>query len=81
MKVMFFAQLREKLGSTDTEVDVVLPCSVAQLRLVLSEMFPQYKTDFIQGKALVAVNQTLSDEMQMIQQGDEVAVFPPVTGG
>jgi molybdopterin converting factor subunit 1 len=81
--VLFFARIREQLG-----VDrLSLPLSdtgltVAQLR---QQLIAAHGGDW--GKVLTAnniiksVNQTVSDDTQVLVDGDEVAFFPPVTGG
>ena len=81
MKVLFFAALRERLGCVQTEVDIALPASVAQLRSALTEAFPQHAESLANGRSLAAVNQMLVPDDAAVNAGDEVAFFPPVTGG
>ncbi|WP_430460452.1 molybdopterin converting factor subunit 1 [Thalassolituus sp. LLYu03] len=81
MKVLFFAALRERLGCAQTEVDVALPASVAQVRNALITAFPQHAERLASGRSLAAVNQMLVQDDAAVNAGDEVAFFPPVTGG
>ena len=83
IRVLFFAALREQLGTAAEEVE--LPSSVttvAALREHLMQRGGAYEKVF-GGRALVrvAVNQDMVQPGARIQAGDEVAFFPPVTGG
>lgn len=85
LKVLFFGQLRELLQTDQLAVDMQeLDNSIknvgdlrAYLRLK-GELWDEY---LVNSRSLVAVNQTMSDELTPIQDNDEVALFPPVTGG
>ena len=83
VKLLYFARLREDLG-TSTE-DLPLPAdvaTVASLRAHLMARGGAWATVLANGKALrVAVNQEMADPATPIKAGDEVAFFPPVTGG
>ena len=83
VKVLYFASIREKLGK-DAE-DLELPAGVATiagLRSYLQRLGSSYENAFSK-KALLraAVNQDMVQGEAAIRAGDEVAFFPPVTGG
>ena len=83
LKILFFAGLREQLGTSSEEIE--LPASVstvAALRSHLRARGGAYEKAFAD-KALVriAVNQDMVPPSARIKPGDEVAFFPPVTGG
>lgn len=83
VKVLFFAALREQLGTAAEEIE--LPAgvsSVAGLREHLRGRGGAFEKAFSE-KALVrfAVNQEMVSLVKPIKQGDEIAFFPPVTGG
>ena len=83
VKLLFFASLREQLGTPGEEVE--LPSgvtTVAALREHLIQRGGAYGKAF-GGKALVraAVNQDMVQPSARLKAGDEVAFFPPVTGG
>ena len=83
VKVLFFAGLREQLGTPGEEVE--LPggiTTVGGLRAHLKSRGGAYET-VLSEKALVraAVNQDMVQQTAAIKAGDEVAFFPPVTGG
>ena len=79
MKVLFFAALREQLGYQQLNLQAD---NVAELRQQLQQRWPQYAAELSSEQALVAVNQALcNDEELTLQDNDEVAFFPPMTGG
>ena len=79
-KVLFFAQLRERLGCDTVQLDAQ-GMSVRELRQVLAKRDERWRTWLLDKDVLVAVNQTLVDDNTALSTGDEVAMFPPVTGG
>ena len=79
VKVRYFASIREALGAGE---DVGLVPTVAALRDHLIASSPAHAQALARGKALrCALNQALTDESHALRDGDEVAFFPPVTGG
>ena len=80
IKVLFFAQLREQLQCSELMVSENLD-TIAQLRDFLIKQYPHWKKFLSDEKLLIAVNQTIAKISQPVQSGDEVAFFPPVTGG
>ena len=82
IKVLYFARLRESLGTAEESLDVRDGINVADLMAVLAARGGQWQQEF-DGCKLVraAVNQALVSNDAQIRAGDEVAFFPPVTGG
>jgi molybdopterin synthase sulfur carrier subunit len=83
VKVLFFAGLREQLGTSAEEVDVpAAVTTVAGLRSHLVARGGAWQAALAEGKLLrMAVNQDMAKPTAAIRPGDEVAFFPPVTGG
>jgi len=83
VKVLFFAGLREQLGTPGEEIE--LPggvTTVGGLRQYLSKKGNSWKNALAEGKLVrMAVNQDMVQPGAPIKAGDEVAFFPPVTGG
>jgi molybdopterin synthase sulfur carrier subunit len=83
VKVLFFAGLREQLGTPGEEID--LPAgitTVGGLRGYLSEKGNSWKGALAESKLIrAAVNQDMVQQGAAIKAGDEIAFFPPVTGG
>lgn len=83
IKVLYFARLKESLNYSTEEM--ALPSSVKtilQLKAHLSNRGDIWANIF-SGKQVVraAINHALVDDSEVIKSGDEVAFFPPVTGG
>lgn len=79
--VLFFAQLREQLKTDKVTLELSTPCTVAEIQQAIVAQHPEWK-DFIEGRTLLtAVNQTMVERDHKVNETDEVAFFPPVTGG
>ncbi len=81
IKILFFAQLREMLELESLDFDLPNEISVAQLKKQLAAKGGRWQLMFAEQEVLVAVNQVISDDDYVLKAGDEVAFFPPVTGG
>jgi len=81
IKVVFFAALREQLACSELTVSSEDVTTVADLKCQLANKNEQWQTLFGNTSLLSAVNHELVDSEQVIKSGDEVAFFPPVTGG
>jgi molybdopterin synthase sulfur carrier subunit len=82
IRVLYFAGLREALGQSAEEL--VLPddvCNVGALRARLCARGGVWSALESNANLRVAVNQKMADTGVQVHDGDEVAFFPPVTGG
>jgi molybdopterin synthase sulfur carrier subunit len=83
VKILFFAGLREQLGTGAEQLE--LPpgvATVAALRAHLMLRGGVWLAALAEKRALrVAVNQDMAQPGTPVKAGDEVAFFPPVTGG
>jgi molybdopterin synthase sulfur carrier subunit len=81
--LLYFAGLRESLGCS--REDFALPSgnsTVAMLVDKLRSRGDRWTDAFAAGKTWrVAVNQRMADLATPVKPGDEIAFFPPVTGG
>lgn len=81
IKVLFFAKLREALDCEQCSV-ALESASVAELRAKLIEQGGErWERELTAKNILCAVNQRLARDDQQVTRGDEVAFYPPVTGG
>ncbi|RLV60740.1 molybdopterin synthase sulfur carrier subunit [Parashewanella curva] len=80
--VLFFAQVRERLGCAQIEVPFNDEVTTAEsLRQHLAQRDEKWQQVLIADKLLVAVDQTMCDWQTPLTDNSEVAFFPPVTGG
>ncbi len=83
VKVLYFASIREKLGKGAEEIE--LPAgiaTVAGLRAHLQARGGAWAEALADSRLLrTAINQDMAPPAAAIKPGDEVAFFPPVTGG
>lgn len=83
VKILYFASLREKLGRDAEEIE--LPAGVATVAALRSHLRARggiYENVFAENILMrAAVNQDMVQPASAIKAGDEVAFFPPVTGG
>jgi molybdopterin synthase sulfur carrier subunit len=83
VKVLFFAALREQLGNSSEDIE--LPSGVATVAALRSHLVSRggaWQSALAEGKLVrMAVNQDMAKPSTAIKAGDEVAFFPPVTGG
>ncbi|GAD91316.1 MULTISPECIES: molybdopterin synthase sulfur carrier subunit [Vibrio] len=80
IKVVFFAQVRELVGQDEVLIDKQ-SASVNEIRQQLITRGDKWALALESGKLLAAVNHTMSPLDTLVKAGDEVAFFPPVTGG
>ena len=80
MRVLFFARFRERLNCAELEL-AVAPPSLVSLKQQLAERGERWAEVMAAETLLVAVNQTMIHGDVALAAGDEVAFFPPVTGG
>lgn len=79
--VLFFAHLKETLDCERLQVEASQADTVAGLRVKLGDKGPLWLKNLGCGSTMVAVNQAMANEQTSLKAGDEVAFFPPVTGG
>jgi molybdopterin synthase sulfur carrier subunit len=83
VRLLFFAALREQLGRPSEEIELPAGVStVGALREHLRARGGEWERVFAANRAVrAAVNQDMVQAQAAIKAGDEVAFFPPVTGG
>ncbi|MCX8501362.1 MAG: molybdopterin converting factor subunit 1 [Alphaproteobacteria bacterium] len=83
IRLRYFARARVQMGRGGDEFEVSgSVASLGELIAHLQESSPQHRELFAsQTNLKFAVNHRFADLAQPIAAGDEVAIFPPVTGG
>ncbi|KAA0444710.1 MAG: molybdopterin converting factor subunit 1 [Candidatus Thioglobus sp.] len=79
MNILYFASLKEelKVANEVIELDAGSNMSVADLKSLLAEKYGEQHFSNI----LCAVNHTIAQDSDALKNHDEVAFYPPVTGG
>lgn len=80
IKLMFFANLREGLGTGAINFEYAGEKTVADVAQELVARGDKWRLLEDSG-LLCAVNQSICDRSARVHDGDEIAFFPPVTGG
>ena len=83
IKVLYFARLKEAVNYSSEDIDLPeVIKTITALKNYLSQR-GEIWANLFDGKQVVraAINHALVDDLASIQAGDEVAFFPPVTGG
>lgn len=81
IKLKFFASIREAIGHAD-ESHETSAITIAALRDELIARGGAYAEVLARGKAVrAALSHVMRDESAELEEGAEVAFFPPVTGG
>ena len=86
IKIYFFGSLREQLNTAEinlSENDLAIdkPSTIGELRQLLQQKSTAWQLALADNNVLFAVNQLLACENTRVNDGDEIAFFPPVTGG
>lgn len=79
VKVLYFSSLRDRAGLNAETIDLPAAASVADLKRRLAELHAGLAAAL--SSVLVAVNQEFAFAADSLADGDEVALFPPVSGG
>ena len=81
MKVLvrLFAAAKEIVGRRELVVELPPGSTAADLFEHLKEQFPRLKE--LQGSLILSINREYADRERSLEEGDEVALIPPVSGG
>ena len=80
VRLLFFGAARDAAGGSDeTQLSVNAPATVASAFAEVLDAYPELRR--FGRSLLVAVNQEYASPDEAVRDGDEMAVFPPVSGG
>ncbi len=79
VRVLYFATLRDLAGAKEEQVGVPDGSTVADLKGLLTKKHPDLA--LARTSMLVSINREFAFEEDTLHDGDEVAIFPPVSGG
>jgi molybdopterin synthase sulfur carrier subunit len=83
IKILYFARLREHLGTAGEEIPPLDgPTTVGDIAALLRQRDGVWSEVLGESETIMAaVNQEMARPETPVEDGDEVAFFPPVTGG
>jgi molybdopterin synthase sulfur carrier subunit len=80
--ILYFASLREQLDCSNESLELVGIATLGELKRSLAERGGVWREAFTAQTALLSsVNQQMASDDTPISELDEIAFFPPVTGG
>jgi len=81
--ILYFASLAETLGLKSEQIELPVDCKTVDelVKLLIARGEPFADAFGGSTRILVAINQEMSEPTADITNTDEVAFFPPVTGG
>ena len=79
IQVFFFAVLRNKAGVKQTKLKIPSNTSISEFKKIVVEKFPNIASSM--ESTLISVNKEVAFEDDIIPDGAEIALFPPVSGG
>jgi molybdopterin converting factor subunit 1 len=77
VEVRFFARCREIVGAKQKELELEDGMTLKDLKELLMQEYPELKNLNL----IVSLNHTYADPEATLNDKDEIAVFPPVSGG
>lgn len=78
IKIRYFGQFRDFTGKQEEVLETKKGITVKEIRVQIRDIYPKIAT---KNEVLVAVNGSFVSLDQVILETDEVAFFPPVSGG
>jgi len=82
LDILYFASFKEVLGQSQEKLALSKTMTVQELLSDLAKRGEAWSQALMDNQNLqIAVNQDVANRQTTIKPGDEVAFFPPVTGG
>ena len=79
LHVQFFASTREVTGVSQLQLELAAGSTCAALKAQLEASYPALQ--FAKNQIRLAVNKRYSEDGRVLQDGDSIALIPPISGG
>lgn len=79
IKVLFFANLRDRAGTKSFELDIPAETTVQDLKNRVVDSYPGLKETM--DTVVISINREFAFDESLVPENAEVAMFPPVSGG
>jgi len=81
MRIRYFAWIKDITKKEYDTIEINHPKCLKELKVYLENIYPELKKHFLQDVIRFAVNQEYVSENLNLKPIDEIAIFPPVSGG
>ena len=81
MRIRYFAWIKDITNKEDETIDTNHPKTIQELKQYLVNLYPELRKHFLHDVLRFAVNQEYVSENLSLKPIDEIAIFPPVSGG
>ena len=81
MRIRYFAWMKDITNKDEEIININHPKNIQELKKYLENLYPEPKKHFLQDVLRFAVNQEYISENLNLKPIDEIAIFPPVSGG
>ena len=81
MRIRYFAWIKDITNKDDEIININHPKTIQELKNYLENLYPELKKHFLKDVLRFAVNQEYVSENLNLKLIDEIAIFPPVSGG
>ncbi|MCY3627119.1 MAG: MoaD/ThiS family protein [Gammaproteobacteria bacterium] len=81
VKVLFFGAIREAVGVGEVAVEIPADRSLRTAVAMVMQEYGVKLTQYHRESYVVALNKQICKNDALLEANDEIAIFPPVTGG
>ena len=81
MKIKYFAWIKDITNKENEIIESDFPKNIDELKILLGELYPELKIHLSEETLRFAINLEYSSINEKLSSSDEIAVFPPVSGG
>ena len=82
MKILYFASIKQRIGKAEDLINVLKPMTISEIIEILKAKNKNYNLVFSDLKNIrCSVNYNFVNFNEKVSNKDELAFFPPVTGG
>ena len=81
MKIKYFAWIKDITNLEEEEINLNAAKNLDELKTYIIEKYPDLKKHMIKELLRFAINQEYAVNNTNLNEEDEIAIFPPVSGG
>ena len=81
MKIKYFSWVRDITNKDEEEIYKNYPKSINELKNILSKSYPDLEKHILNDILRYAINMEYVSTNEELLSTDEIAIFPPVSGG